>query len=128
MHGTGDECQKTNVTIVIRFWLYEGLHCRGEKKISRMERKTLKQFHRNLTWQSRIYALVVIATVIFAHFFNAWNSSWTTTIIAVVALVLFLDSFTISFHRNPRLWQLIKWGIILIVLALLLIGFSKIQP
>lgn len=93
-----------------------------------MERKTLKQFHTNLTWQSRIYALVVIATVVFSHFFNAWGGNWTTTIIAVVATVLFLDTFNISFHRNPRRWQLIKWAIILLVLALLLIGFIKLKP
>jgi hypothetical protein len=93
-----------------------------------MERKTLKQFHWNLTWQSRIYALVVLATVGFANLFNAWNSNWTTTIIAVVALVLFLDSFNLYFHRHPRIWQLIKWVIILIILAILLIGFSSFQP
>lgn len=89
-----------------------------------MERKTLKQFHHTLTWQSRIYALVVIATVIFAELFKAWNSNWVTTILAVVALVLFLDSFNLSFHRHPRLWQLVKWLLILVALALLLTGIQ----
>ncbi|MCB0522003.1 MAG: hypothetical protein H6577_21940 [Lewinellaceae bacterium] len=87
-----------------------------------MERKTLKEFHYKLTWQSRIYTIVVLATVAFSHFFHAWDSNWATTIIAVVALVLFLDSFNLSFHRHPKIWRLIKWSIVLLALSLLLLG------
>jgi hypothetical protein len=106
--------------ITARKW--HGYFARNKQRF--MERKTLKQLHRNLTWQSRIYAIIVLATVIFAHVFDAWNSDWATTIIAVVALVLLLDSFAVSFHRHPKTWQLLKWGVILIALALLLIGFQ----
>lgn len=88
-----------------------------------MERKTLKQFHRDLTWQSRIYMVVVLATIIFAHVFHAWEENWVTTIISVIAMVLILDSFNVSFHRHQRIWRLIKWLIILLALAILLIGF-----
>jgi hypothetical protein len=92
-----------------------------------MERKTLKEFHRNLTWQSRIYTVVVISTVIFAHVFKAWENNWVTTIIGVAALVLFLDSFNVAFHRHPRIWRLVKWLIILLALAILLVGLQPLK-
>jgi hypothetical protein len=87
-----------------------------------MERKTLKQFHRDLTWQSRIYTTAVVLTILFAHVFQAWDKGWMTTILVVIASVLLLDTFNISFHRHPKAWQLVKWGIILLLLGLLLIG------
>lgn len=92
-----------------------------------MERKSLKKFHSNLTWQSRIYTMVVIATVIFAQVFNAWENNWVTTIIAAAALVLFLDSFNVAFHRHPRTWRLVKWLIILLALAILLVGLQLFE-
>ena len=87
-----------------------------------MERKSIHQLHRNLTWQTRIYMIAVLATVVFAHLFDAWNGEWATTIISVVAVVLLFDSFAISFHRHPRTWEAVKWIVVLALLAFLLIG------
>ncbi|MBI5917573.1 MAG: hypothetical protein HY842_19565 [Bacteroidetes bacterium] len=80
----------------------------------------------NLAWQTRIYMVVVLSTVLFANVFDAWNGDWATTIIAVAAVTLLLDSFAIFFHRHPRTWEVIKWAIVLILLlALFLIGLKN---
>lgn len=88
-----------------------------------MERKTLKQFHKNLSWSTRIYTLLTVATVAFSYVYDAWNSNWVKTIILALAIILFVETFEIVFHQHPKTWQTIRWVIILILAALLLIGF-----
>lgn len=87
-----------------------------------MERKTLKQFHRELSWSTRIYTLLTLALLAGAYLFDANHTSWALPITGAIAIVLFVESFAISFHRHPKMWQAIKWTIIFILLTLLLIG------
>ena len=88
-----------------------------------MERKTLKQFHNNLSWSTRIYTLLTVATISLSYFFDAWNTNWVKTIVLALAIILFAETFEIMFHKHPKIWKAIRWIIILIVLAFFLIGF-----
>ncbi len=89
-----------------------------------MKRKTWKDFHNDLSWSARIYTLLTILIVVLAHFFNAWDTDWTMTIIVALAIILFVESFAMVFLHHPRIWMVIRWLLILILLALILIGFS----
>ena len=88
-----------------------------------MERKTLKQFHKNLSWSTRIYTLLTIATVVVSYIYDAWNTNWVQTIILALAIILFVETFEIVFHKHPKAWRTFRWIVILILLALILMGF-----
>lgn len=87
-----------------------------------MERKTLKQFHRDLSWSTRIYTLLVILTILLSVIFDAWNTNWAFTVVIALALILFVESFAVAFYRHPKIWKTIRWMMLLILLALILIG------
>lgn len=89
-----------------------------------MQRKTLKQFHKGLSWSTRIYTLLTVTLLIGAYVFDANNTNWTLPIIGALSVILFVESFAISFHRHPKTWRVVRWAVILILLALLLIGFQ----
>lgn len=85
-------------------------------------RKSISQFQRDVSWSTRIYTLLAAAVTIGAIIFDAWHTSWALTIAAALALVLFVESLVISFHRHPATWRGILWFLLLIALTLLLIG------
>ena len=91
-----------------------------------MERKTLKQFHKNLSLSTRIYTLLTVATIALSYVFNAWDTNWVKTIILALAVILFVETFEIMFYNHPKTWNSIRWILILIALAFLLIGFLTI--
>lgn len=87
-----------------------------------MQRKTLKQFNKELSWATRIYTLLAVAIIGFAFMTDAWNSNWVATILLGIVVVLFVETFAISFHRHPRTWQMIRWILVAILVALLFIS------
>ena len=87
-----------------------------------MEKRTLKQFHHQLNWSTRIYTLLTVAVVAGAFLFNAWSTNWGLTIIVALAVVLLVEGLAVSLHRHPAGWRVIRWMVLLILLALLLIG------
>lgn len=87
-----------------------------------MEKKTFKEFHDDLSWSTRIYALLVFLTVVLSLAFDAWSGDWTLTIIGAIAIVLFIETFAIYFKTHPKTWKRVRLIIFLIILALLLIG------
>lgn len=89
-----------------------------------MERKSLKQFHQQLSWSTRIYTLLTVLLIVGAHIFKAWETDWVLTVVAAIAIILLVESFAISFYRHPKAWRLIRWGLFLILLAILLISFQ----
>ena len=92
-----------------------------------MERKTLKQFHKELSWSTRIYTLLTVVLVAGAYLFDAHANSWALPMAGALAVILFVESFAISFHRHPNTWRLIRWAVTLVLLALLLIGFRLVS-
>lgn len=91
-----------------------------------MESKSWKDFHRDLRWSTRIYTLATILVIALAAFFRAWDTNFAMTIVGALAVILFVESFALSFQRHPRLWMVIRWVLLLALLALLLIGFRTI--
>jgi hypothetical protein len=87
-----------------------------------MERKTLKDFHKQLSWSTRIYTLLTIVLVAGAFLFDAWSTNWALAMVLAVAVVLLVESFAVSFHRHPRTWRIIRWILILILMGLLFIS------
>ena len=90
-----------------------------------MQRKTLRQFHRELSWSTRIYTLLTFVTAIGAFIFDAWSTNWALTIIVALSVVLFVESFALFFLHHPKAWKAVRWVvrlIILLILALLLTG------
>ena len=88
-----------------------------------MERKTLRQFHHELHWSTRIYTLATLVTIFSAFLFDAWTTTWTMTILSVIAVILFVESLSISINRHPHTWRNIGWVVLLLLLALMLISF-----
>ena len=91
-----------------------------------MEKKSWKEFHNDLSWSTRIYTLAVLLVIVFSHWFDAWSTNWTMTIIAAIAGILFLESFAFYFIHHPRAWKAVRWILILLVLALLLTGAYRL--
>lgn len=87
-----------------------------------MAEKTLNDFHRNLSWSTRIYTLLTIVIAVGAFLFDAWNTNWAMTMIMALAMVLFVESFALYFQKHPRTWRLVRWGLLLVLLLLLLTG------
>lgn len=88
-----------------------------------MERKTLKEFHHQLSWSTRIYTLMTVATIVLGYFFDAWGTNWVMTMVLVLAVILFVETFAIFFHQHPILWKIIRWILLLMLLGIILAGF-----
>ncbi|MCB0549054.1 MAG: hypothetical protein KDD19_15855 [Phaeodactylibacter sp.] len=88
-----------------------------------MAEKTLNDFHRDLSWSTRIYTLLTIVIAVGAFLFDAWNTNWAVTMVVALAAVLFVESFALYFQHHPRVWRLVRWGLLLLLLLLLLTGF-----
>jgi low affinity Fe/Cu permease len=87
-----------------------------------MEKKTFETFHKDLSWSTRIYALMVVVTIVLSALFDAWSHNWVLTIIGAIAIVLFVETFAIYFHNHPKAWRTVRLILFLILLAMLLIG------
>lgn len=87
-----------------------------------MQRKTLKDFHNELSWNTKIYTLLAITVLLLARFTSAFETDFAITIALGLMVVLFVESFAIVSLNHPTLWLYIKWTIILLVLAFILIG------
>lgn len=76
-----------------------------------------------MRWSTRIYTLTVVLVILFSVFFNAWDTNWTMTIIAVIAALLFFETFAYAFAHHPTTWKTLRWILVLILAALLLTGY-----
>lgn len=89
-----------------------------------MGTKSFEEFNKELSWSTRIYTLATVVIAIGAFIFNAWETNFAFTIIVGIAIILFIETFAIYFHKHPKLWRMFRIIILLIFLALLLIGFQ----
>jgi len=87
-----------------------------------MEDKSLKKFHRDLSWSTRIYVLLTFLVAVGAIVFNAFETNWALTIVSAIAGILLFESFAVFFHRHPKAWNLVRWILILALMSLVLIG------
>ena len=88
-----------------------------------MGTKNFEQFNKELSWSTRIYTLATVVVAFGAFLFNAWDTDFAFTIIVAIAIILFIETFAIYFHKHPKFWRSFRIIILLIFLALLLIGF-----
>lgn len=82
------------------------------------QRKTLSGFHREISWSTRIYLLMAVAVAVGMLIFPYWS----VVMLFALAIVLFVESLTLSIQRHPATWRTIGWLLLLIMLALLLIA------
>lgn len=87
-----------------------------------MEDKSLKKFHRDLSWSTRIYVLLTFFVATGAIVFNALETDWALTIVSAIAGILLFESFAVFFHRHPKTWNLVRWILILALMSFILIG------
>jgi len=87
-----------------------------------MEEKTLIKLNQDISWSTRIYALLTIFIAAGAIFFNAMETDWALTIVSAIAGILLVESFAVFFHHHPRAWNLIRWLLILALMTLVIIG------
>ena len=87
-----------------------------------MNAKSWKEFHRDLSWSTRIYTLTVVLVIVFSYLFDPWSTNWTMTIIAAIAGILFVESFAFYFEHHPQAWKVFRWVVALLILSLLLLG------
>lgn len=90
-----------------------------------MKGKDLKQFNRELSWATRIYTLLAVAVIAFAFMTDAWNNNWVITMLLGISVILFVETFAISFQRHPKLWQTLRWVLIFILIAILTISMAS---
>lgn len=87
-----------------------------------MEVKSWKEFNRDLRWSTRIYVLSVLLVILFSFMFNAWSTDWALTIISVIAALLLIETFAYGHAHNPGAWATIRWILLMILIAFLLMG------
>ena len=85
-----------------------------------MKSKTIRDFHNELSWNTKLYTLLAITVLLVAKFTSALETDFAITMVIGLLIILFVESFTIVSLHYPRLWKYTKWGIILIFLGLLL--------
>lgn len=90
------------------------------------EPRPFKKYHNELTWATRIHVILTLALIGGAVLFDAWNTDWALTIIFAVTVVLGVESYALLFRNHPKAWRLLRWGLLLGLLALLLSGFAKV--
>jgi hypothetical protein len=81
-----------------------------------MKRKTLRDFHNELSWNTKIYTLLAIVVLVLARFTSAFTSDFALTIALGLLVILFVESFAIVSFKY------VKWGVILLVLGFILLG------
>lgn len=92
-----------------------------------MGTKNFEQFNKELSWSTRIYTLATVVVAIGAYVFQAWDTDFAFTIIVAIAIILFIETFAIYFHKHPKFWKTFRLIVLLLFLALLLIGFRIIR-
>ena len=71
-------------------------------KIKDMGTKNFEQFNKELSWSTRIYTLATVAVALGAFVFQAWDTDFAFTIIVAIAIILFIETFAIYFHKGVR--------------------------
>jgi hypothetical protein len=82
-----------------------------------MKEEINRNYLKNLTWITRIFSIIIIAVIIFAHRFDAWFEEWPITTIWVLSIVMFFYTFTPLLEKHEKIARAL---ITLFAVALLL--------
>ena len=89
-----------------------------------MVRKTLKEFHERLSWNTKLFTLLAIVVASVARFSNAMNTDFALTMIISLLVVLFVESFAVISVKHPLVWRYTKWIVLLVILGLVVLGLN----
>ncbi len=87
-----------------------------------MARKSLRSLHQRLSWNTKIYVLLVSCMAIFAQVTGAFATDFSSAILLTLLVVLLVESVVLISGRHPMVWQYIKWVLLFLLLMLILIG------
>lgn len=90
-----------------------------------LSRKTFTQFHKDLRWSTRAYVLMAVILGLGAFMLGLWGAYRAVAMILAIALVLLAEFAALSFQHHAKIWRIIGWSLILILAALLLIGWKR---
>ena len=92
-----------------------------------MKYPTIKEFNKSLSWETRLLVLLVVAMVAGYYSFESLRTNWFNAALFALVIVTGVDLFSTIKIRYPIIWRTIISSIILLILAMLLIGFLQVQ-
>jgi len=96
-------------------------------KYKEMKYPTIKEFNKSLSWETRLLVLLVVAMVAGYYSFESLRTNWFNAALFALVIVTGVDLFSTIKIRYPIIWRTIISSIILLILAMLLIGFLQVQ-
>ena len=84
-----------------------------------------KTFHNEVSWNTKFYVLLAFCMVLFSYFMNDAELGLMVGAVVSLFIVLFVDLYLILSKRYSKSWKVIKYILLLIIIALLLIGFTS---
>jgi hypothetical protein len=85
-----------------------------------MQRNSLKDYHHYLTWESKIYTVLVLLVGITAIMTNALHSGFALAMLVALIGVLVIETFTLVAPKHTPFWMVVKWVVLLLFLGLVL--------
>ncbi len=102
----------------------DGIICRKKGNMEILSKKTFRQFQQDLRWSTRVYVLIAVVLGLGAFFLGIWGPYRAVAMIFAIALVLFTELAARSLQRHANTWRITAWALLLILAALLLIGWQ----
>jgi len=80
-------------------------------------------FNKEISWNTKFYILLAFCMILFSYLMNGTETGLFVGAIISLIIVLALDLYLILSKRYTKTWKVIKFMIVLIIVALTLIGF-----
>ena len=80
-------------------------------------------FNKEVSWNTKFYFLLAFLMVLFSFLMNGTETAFFVGAIISLIIVLIVDLYLILSKRYTNTWRVIKFIIVLIIVALTLIGF-----
>jgi len=80
-------------------------------------------FNKEVSWNTKFYFLLAFCMVLFSYLTNGTETGLFIGAIFSLIIVLIVDLYLILSKKYSNTWRVIKFIIVLIIVALTLIGF-----
>ena len=84
--------------------------------------KIRKTFHNQISWNTKFYVLLAFCTVFFSFLMKNTEAGLFAGAVVSLLVVLLLDLYLILSSKYTRSWKIIKYILVLVIVALTLIG------
>jgi len=81
-------------------------------------------FNKEVSWNTKFYFLLAFLMVLFSFLMNGTETAIFVGAILSLIIVLIVDLYLILSKKYSNTWRVIKFIIVLIIVALTLIGFG----